>query len=114
MRTIPSRGIPVFLAIAFGLAWAPFLPVLFGGTPVAVVFMPFAPAVACFVVRRWVTREGFSDAGLRHRLRQGWRLYFIAALWPLLAAPVAVVLVINIGHGASPGMQLPWGMAPPG
>jgi hypothetical protein len=63
MRTIPSRGIFVFLAIACGLAWAPFLPLLFGGTPVAVVFMPFAPAVVLADVLRQRVR---SQPGHQH------------------------------------------------
>ena len=59
-----QRGMIAFPTIAFGLAWFPFLPVLVGG-PAIPVLMPFAPAIAAFVVRTWVTREGFGDAGLR-------------------------------------------------
>src|SRR3954447_19895232 len=79
VRVMPysRHGVPAYLLIAFGLAWAPFLPLLWGGPEVPPVLMPFAPAIACVVVRRWVTREGFGDAGLRLNLRY-WRLYLIA------------------------------------
>src|SRR5919112_1500046 len=46
------------------------------------VLLPFAfaPAVGALVVRRWVTLEGFRDAGLRLELRRCWRSYLVA--WP--------------------------------
>jgi uncharacterized protein len=113
MRTISNHGIAAFLVIAFGLAWVPFARVLFGGQPVAEVLMPIAPAIACFVVRRWLTAEGFSDAGLRHRFREGWAFYLVAAVWPLLVTPLGVLLALNVGHEPHPGMHLPWGMTPP-
>jgi membrane protease YdiL (CAAX protease family) len=100
-----TRGILVFCLIAFGIGWLnllliwllmirpapdpqaamlnPFLVVLAG--PFA-----FAPAIAAFVVRRWVTREGFSDAGLRLRLRPSWPYYLCAFLFPLIVLPVAL------------------------
>src|SRR3954465_8090217 len=48
-------GVIAFFVATFGLAWSPFLPVLFGGRPTALVLMPVAPALGCFIVRRWVT-----------------------------------------------------------
>src|SRR5437764_14516795 len=56
-----ARGIIAFLTIAFGLAWLPFLPVFTGQGALAPILMPFAPAIACFVVRNWITRAGFGD-----------------------------------------------------
>jgi hypothetical protein len=90
------RGVRAFLAIAFGLTWLPFLPVPFGG-PAVPVLMPFAPAIACVVVRRWVTGEGFSDAGLRLDLRVQWPYLLVAVGWPLVAAPLSVVLAVSTG-----------------
>jgi hypothetical protein len=29
----------------------------------------FAPAIAAFIVRKWVTRESFGDAGLKPNLK---------------------------------------------
>jgi len=105
------RGIAAFLAIAFGLAWLPFAPALAGRDPVGMVLMPFAPAVAAVVVRRWITCEGFRDAGLRPNPRR-WRFYLLAVVWPmaatLLSVPVAIVLRV-----APSGFALPWGVATP-
>lgn len=33
----------------------------------------FGPAIGAIVVRKWITREGFADAGLSLNLRQGWK-----------------------------------------
>ncbi len=52
----------------------------------------FVPAIATFVVRKWITREGFADAGLRLNLRK-WRYYLVAWLLPLLILGCIVVLV---------------------
>ena len=100
------RGVIAFLALAFGIAWllwcvpfvlgakvasAPFRGAIFLGT--------FAPAIACFVVRRWVTREGFTDAGLRLDLRR-WPYYAFALLVPLaLALGITLVApLLGAGH----------------
>ena len=40
----------------------------------------FAPAVAGFIVRKWITREGFAGAGLRPNLRK-WPYYLVAWLY---------------------------------
>ena len=104
------RGVGAFLAIAFGLAWVPFLPALFGG-PALPVLMPFAPAIAAVVVRRWVTREGFGDAGLRPRPRR-WPFYLVALLWPLAVVPVRALVAPALG-AAPAGFAFPWGVAAP-
>jgi hypothetical protein len=52
----------------------------------------FAPAIAAIVVRAWVTGDGFADAGLRPRLRRGWRCYLFA----LLLAPGLTALIIAL------------------
>ena len=111
-RVHERRGIGVFLLIAFGLAWIPFIPTLFGHDPAGVFLMPIAPAVAAVVVRRWVTREGFRDSGLLPD-RRHWRLYLIAVAWPLAATLVSVPLAMVV-RLAPAGFTLPWGMAPPG
>ncbi len=92
------RGVAAYLAIAFGLAWAPFLPVVFGGRPTGLALMTVAPALACVVVRRWVTREGFEGLGLRPRpsaLIRGWPVLVIALGWPFVTAPLTALLA---GH----------------
>ena len=77
--SVKSKGITVFLLIAFGTAWAIWaflatpiqvslstsdLLLRLALEPLAALPAGFAPAIAAIVVRKWVTREGFSDAGL--------------------------------------------------
>ncbi len=103
-------GVAVFLAIAFGLAWAVWMLGLWVtglsgaallGTSGQAVVLPgaFAPAVAAIAVRKWVTREGFADAGLGPNLRRGWRYYLVALLWPFVAASLVVLLAVASGIG---------------
>jgi membrane protease YdiL (CAAX protease family) len=88
-------GVTTYLVLTFGLAWAPFIVVMTGGPSVGPVLMPVAPAVACVVVRRWVTREGFVGLGLRPTLSgvlRRWPLVALALLWPLAVSPVLALL----------------------
>ena len=105
------RGIIIFLAIAFGLAWAGFIPELFGrrGSP---ALMPFAPAIAAFIVRKWVTREGFADSGWRPRPGR-WRLYLLAFLWPVATTLLSVLIADAAGVGPA-DLSFPWGVKGPG
>jgi membrane protease YdiL (CAAX protease family) len=85
------RGIAAYIAIAYGVAWAAWEASfqLDGATSQLVFYLgAFAPALAAIIVRKWVTREGFEDAGLAVDVR-AWPYYVIA--WVL---PLAVVLVI--------------------
>jgi hypothetical protein len=68
-----TRGLTAFLLISFGVAWGweAVAHLLLGWSlvnPLVQVPAGFAPATAALVVRRWVTREGFADAGSRLRL----------------------------------------------
>jgi uncharacterized protein len=58
----------------------------------------FAPAFAAFVVRKWVTREGFADAGLRLNLSK-WRYYLVGWLLPVALVGSIVVLAPLFGIG---------------
>jgi uncharacterized protein len=108
-----GRGVSAFLVIAFGLAWLPFLAQAAGAGAVGPVLMPVAPAVACLVVRRWVTREGFGDAGLRWRPNpRQWPVYVLALLWPVAAAVCGAGVTLLLGRGQA-GFVLPWGAAGP-
>jgi len=96
-----TRGIVVYLLIAFAMAWFFWcIPLLFGLTlrsPSYFLFLlsgAFSPAVAGVVVRKWVTHEGFSDAGLRLNFRNNRRYYLIAWLLPLVV--VAVILLLAV------------------
>lgn len=92
-----ALGIASFLALAFGIAWGSWellLPKNGGGTlGLAAVPGAFAPAIATFVVRKWITREGFRDAGLGLHLEH-WIYYPIAWLLPV---PVLVFIVWSAG-----------------
>jgi membrane protease YdiL (CAAX protease family) len=95
------RGVLVFLLIAFGIAWtgmigAPLLGLSIVNPLVQLPFA-FAPAIAAIVVRRWVTREGFADAGLAPRLRRCWRSYLLAWLGPLWLVAATLVLATAAG-----------------
>jgi membrane protease YdiL (CAAX protease family) len=98
-----KKGIAAYLFISFGLAWIVWgITVLAGLRPDDPKFIfalapgGFAPAIAAFVVRRWVTREGFADAGLRPNLGR-WPYYVFAWLWPLAVVVVIVLLAAVLG-----------------
>lgn len=68
------RGIQLYLAVCFGLTWtleigALLLGVRFATLSVATVaflaLIMFIPAASAYLVRRWLTGEGFASAGLR-------------------------------------------------
>jgi membrane protease YdiL (CAAX protease family) len=92
----------VFLALTFGVSWAGMVAVRYGlgvslANPLAQLTFAFLPALAAVVVRRWVTREGFGDAGLRPRLRGALPYYLAAWLGPFAVAAVAVGLLAALG-----------------
>ena len=97
-----TGGILAYLAISFGLAWTLWtipLAVAAGGPLFQFAILPgaFAPAVAALVVRRWVTGEGFADAGLNPYLRRGWPYYAFALLWPLVGVGTIVGVGVSLG-----------------
>jgi len=99
-----SKGILWFVVLAFAISWVAILGIyLLGGTsPAAGETLPnplvgllsmlgtFGPAIAAIVVRKWITREGFKDAGLRLNLKAGWKYYLVAFLFPLVTVPIAL------------------------
>ena len=97
------KGIITFIPISFGLAWLPWQIVLvFEPDPGPQLFgiisplVGFSPAIAAFVVRKWVTREGFADVGLKPNLTQ-WRYYLVGWLLPGLVVVFIVLLSIILG-----------------
>jgi membrane protease YdiL (CAAX protease family) len=92
------KGIVAFLLIAFGIAWINWEIVIRLGIAVtdprlklAAFPSAFAPAIAGFIVRKWITREGFADAGLRLNLRK-WPYYIVAWLLPVAVLACLIVL----------------------
>ncbi|MER5971322.1 CPBP family intramembrane glutamic endopeptidase [Streptomyces sp. NPDC002055] len=71
------------------------------------------PGIAAVVVRRWITKEGFADAGLGLRLKAARRYYAAALLGPplLAAATLALAAVLGLWHpdlsgpGGIPGVK---------
>ncbi len=109
-----TKGIIVFLLIAFAIAWLDLLAIGLVGwespesaepaqpDPLLVLLglpVTFAPAIAAFVVRKWVTREGFADAGLKLNLRKRWRHYLVALIYPVIVLPTAVGLWALVSGG---------------
>jgi len=101
------KGIIAYLAIAFCISWIPltiqWMLGLRGPSEDAtfwdyVVFLlltlptSFGPAIGAIVVRKWITREGFADAGLSLNLRQGWKYYLFALIYPAIVVPGTLIL----------------------
>jgi membrane protease YdiL (CAAX protease family) len=110
-----TRGIAGYLLIAFGMAWILWeVPVRLGVAVRSPVFQlamlpgAFAPAVAALVVRKWITREGFADAGLRVNPRK-WPYYLVAWLLPLLVVGVVLGLAVTL-HISRPDFSLQRGL----
>src|SRR4051812_5455811 len=100
------RGISWFIGLAFGLSWGWWELIIRSGIPVlswqfSLYSIPgaFGPAIAAIIVRKWITREGFSDAGLRLQARH-WRYYVFAWLLPVgvVAAIVAQSVLLGIAE----------------
>jgi membrane protease YdiL (CAAX protease family) len=103
---LKTKGVLTFLLISFGLAWgAVFVAHWVLGMSLAdplsqlAVALPlaFSPAIAAVVVRRWVTREGFGDAGLAPRLRAARSSYLLAWIGPVLVLAATVGLAAALG-----------------
>jgi membrane protease YdiL (CAAX protease family) len=99
-----NKGIIVYLLIAFGIAWALWeVPIRLGISLTNPLFQyialpgAFAPAVAALIVRKWVTKEGFKDAGLNPRLAKGWKYYLVAWLLPLVGSAIILGLAVGLG-----------------
>jgi membrane protease YdiL (CAAX protease family) len=94
-----------FLAIAFLPAWITWELAIASGLDVLswqmqLFLVPGAccPALATFVVRKWITREGFGD--LKLRLKSGrWFLYVFAWLLPLVVVGGMAALGAALGLG---------------
>lgn len=94
-------GILLYILIVFSASWLLIALIqLLGelGTPAAlgVYGLMMVPAATAFLMRKWVTREGFDTAGLR---MGGWKYYLIAWLIPLAAVCAAHGVVVLAGFG---------------
>jgi len=107
-----TRGIIAYLLITFAMSWSFWcIPLLFGLTlrsPFYFLFLlpgAFSPAIAAVVVRKWITREGFADAGLVLNFRNKRRYYLIAWLLPSLVV-AAILLLAVIFRISTPDFSL--------
>lgn len=109
-----TKGIVSFLLICFGITWISFAVVWFAGIRApgsddglldwaAFVFLvlpvSFGPAIANFIVRKWITLEGFADAGLKLNFKSSWRYYLLAWFYPLFV--ILGILILAAVTGAS-------------
>jgi membrane protease YdiL (CAAX protease family) len=99
---LKTKGVIAFLLISFGIAWggiflAGFVLDLSMVDPLVQLPIAFAPAIGAVVVRAWITREGFADAGSRLRLRAAWRYYLLAAAGPVLVLAATTAVAAAVG-----------------
>lgn len=99
--SLRTRGIIVFLVIAFATwPYLFFVRWVMGWSlvnPLVQLPVAFIPAVGAFVVRRWVTREGFADAGLRLRVRGAWPQWLVAWFAPLVVTMLTLLCAAVMG-----------------
>lgn len=100
------KGLGWFLAISFVPAWITWEIAIRSGVDVsswrmALFLLPgaFCPALATFVVRRWITHEGFDDLKLP-MVHRRWTLYVTAWLLPLAVIGAMIAEAAALGLGA--------------
>ncbi len=106
-RTLETKRVWIFVALAFGIAWAIDLTIFLTGgladlragslTWVLLVVTMAAPALAN-ILTRVVTGEGRQDLYLRPRFKRGWR--FWATAW--LGTPLLVLLGAGLFYALFP------------
>lgn len=101
-----KKRIVIYVALAYGLAWALWFAVVYpmvngGGLGTSVQFAiaagMFAPAIAA-ALTRLITKEGFKDAWIKPRaFKKTWRYYVLAWFGPLVLvlAGAALYFLIN-------------------
>jgi membrane protease YdiL (CAAX protease family) len=122
----PVIGVVAYLVLSFGIAWgfwALLLPASATGnlSRFEIFALPgaFAPAIACFIVRRWITREGFADAGLGLHLRRwpyylaGWFLPFAVVAFLVAAAEIMGIAKPDLAGASALASLAPHAQVPP-
>ena len=99
-----TTALTIFILLTFSLAWIPFFVALATGaidgtrpnswTMIAGIGFPFGAAVSAFIVRQFITHEGYKDVGLRWRIPL--RYYLLAVGLPLLWSSIALALNLLI------------------
>jgi membrane protease YdiL (CAAX protease family) len=93
----------VFLGLTFALSWGVEIGLRPLGVPFAAraILGMFGPALAAYLVRGPLLREGFADAGLGFRFRSGagrWYVVAFLAVPACLAIGASIALVLGIQH----------------
>ena len=98
MATDDKKGVLSFLGISFGLAWTVWIGLYLADIPMGGIGMlaAFSPAIAAFVTRKYITKEGFTDLGWKPLLRR-WPYYLIAWLLPLFIITACAAIVYLLG-----------------
>lgn len=105
--TAHKKGVIWFLILSFGIAWLLWeIPLRLGlalGDPLFQVFLlpgSFAPAISAVIVRKWITGEGFGDAGFRLHFKKRWKIYLTAWVLPLFVVigMIVVNMVFNVAE----------------
>jgi hypothetical protein len=98
-RADHKRGVVWFLVLAFGLAWAIEIGLYAAGVPLSspiaaagLVLVMFTPGIAAFIIRRFITCEGFADVGLRLG-----PLRYYASAW--FGMPAVAFLSLGLARG---------------
>jgi len=87
-----AKNVAAFLFICFGgsfvMGWDLKPSVAPGLLQITTVIFPMSlcPAIAAFIMRGLVTREGFADASFSLNFRQKWRYYIGATILPAVTA----------------------------
>jgi membrane protease YdiL (CAAX protease family) len=93
----------VFLALTFAFSWGVEIGLRPLGVPFAAraILGMFGPALAAYLVRGPLLREGFADAGLGFRFRSGagrWYVVAFLAVPACLAVGALSALVLGVQH----------------
>jgi membrane protease YdiL (CAAX protease family) len=125
--TVKTKGLLFYLLLAFVPIWLYEFGtrLLFGlslDNPLVQLPLAFAPAIAALIVRRWITREGFRDAGLALHFKRNWSYYLVAWFLPTVVMLVVVGLAailrlapvnVSLLRALLPGVHLPeWSSLP--
>ena len=111
-ETLDRKRIGIYLAFAFGIAWAFGLiialtgglahsPQLIPGTPITLALVllatgyMWAPALA-HIATRLITREGWQGMLLRPNLKRGWPYWLLAWFLPLVMTILGAALFFAI------------------
>lgn len=101
MKEIDTKGIAWFITITFTLTigislalWSMSLTVQDPTVQFSLLGMMFLPAISALIVRKFITKEGFSDAGMKWG---GWRPYlFFWAVIPIYFLAIYTLTAIFV------------------